>query len=167
MFICEICKKNQATVHLTDIHENQKQELHLCQGCAEAKGITFQNSFSLPDLLSGLTKQQQKQKNAAPADPVCPECGLHFTEFQARGRFGCTNDYQAFRKQVMPMIERIHGRTRHVGKTLGEQGPSQKQQSLAELQRQMREAVEQEAYEDAARLRDDIAKLKQEINNEH
>lgn len=163
MFICEVCKKNPATVHLTDIHENQKQELHLCQGCAEAKGITFQQSFSLPELLAGLTK---KEKESESADLACDVCGLHFSEFQSRGRLGCAHDYQAFRSSLVPMIERIHGKAKHMGKVLTTGEVSRRQQELSVLQRSMREAVEHEAYEEAAALRDRISRLREEIERE-
>jgi protein arginine kinase activator len=159
MFICEICKKNQATVHVTDIHENEKKELHLCQECAEAKGISFQTNFSLPDLLAGLSKKKKDRPNR---DLACPECGLTYNEFQARGRFGCSHDYQAFREELMPMIERIHGRTRHRGKRAALQPalPQPHREEIDELQQQMREAVDREAYEEAAQLRDAISRLK-------
>jgi protein arginine kinase activator len=158
MFICEICKKHPATVHLTDIHNNEKKELHLCQKCAEAKGINFHHNFSLPELLSELTKAHKPETSP---DLVCKNCGLSYRDFQARGRFGCAQDYAAFRKELLPMIERIHGRTQHVGHAPSASGGSSKHQELMDLQREMRSAVEREDYEVAAELRDRIGALKQ------
>jgi protein arginine kinase activator len=162
MYICESCKKQQATVHLTDIHDNEKKELHLCQACAQAKGISFQHNFSLPELLAELTGGK------GGADPetgslVCEECGLSYNEFQARGRLGCPNDYQAFRKELLPMLERIHGRTRHQGRAPGGEGT---RQELMDLQRRLRAAVEREEYESAAELRDRINHLKRDADHE-
>jgi len=163
MFICEICKKNQATVHLTDIHNEEKKELHLCQTCAEAKGISFNTNFSLPDLLAGLTK---KRADAGAADATCDQCGLRYSEFQARGRFGCANDYAAFHDELLPMIERIHGKTEHIGKRPAGDHDTAGQKELADLQRRMRAAVGREAYEEAAELRDAIERLKQDMQHE-
>ncbi|MFH0910016.1 MAG: UvrB/UvrC motif-containing protein [Planctomycetota bacterium] len=163
MFICEICKKNPATVHLTDIHNNEKKELHLCQSCAEQKGITFQNSFSLPDLLAGLTRQRELRNTPG---PICKECGLSYRDFQTRGRLGCPQDYKAFAEEIEPMLERIHGRVQHVGKTPAAAGRTSGQQNLMTLMRQMRTAVEREDYEKAAALRDEINHLKQDLGHE-
>lgn len=158
MMICEVCKKRQATVHMTDIVNDEKREIHLCQECAEAQGVMTHTSFSLPDLLAGLTKKRATQGGE---DVTCQECDLSWSAFQARGRLGCANDYQAFRKELMPMIERIHGKTEHVGKRIAT-GESGRQRELADLQRRMRDAVEREAYEEAAELRDAIEGLRQE-----
>ncbi len=164
MFICEICKKNPATVHLTDIHNNEKKELHICQSCAEKKGISFQHSFSLQDLLKGLSK---KQEDRQAADVVCPQCGLSYRTFQSRGRLGCPNDYRAFAEQLEPMLERIHGKVQHVGKAPGGPGTAgEQQQEVAALTRQMRQAVESEDYERAAELRDRIGDLKRDAQAE-
>ncbi len=159
MFICELCKKHPATVHLTDIHNNEKKELHLCQGCAEDKGISFQHNFSLPELLAELTVDggnEISKKSTA----VCDNCGLTYDEFQARGRFGCANDYKAFREELMPMIERIHGKTQHVGKVPGDACNSSNHQDLMDLQKKMKDAIEREAYEEAAQIRDQINTVK-------
>ncbi|MBN1256532.1 MAG: UvrB/UvrC motif-containing protein [Planctomycetes bacterium] len=163
MFICEICKKRPATVHLTDIHNNEKKELHLCQDCAEKKGIAFHTNFSLPDMLAGLSK---KKSAASDSSLDCPECGLSYNEFQARGRLGCPHDYQAFHEELMPMIERIHGKTQHVGKSIAANKASARQKEILNLQRKMRAAVEREAYEEAAELRDTINRMKQRLDDE-
>ena len=36
--LCQECKKNPATVHVTKIVNNIKTELHLCQSCAGERG---------------------------------------------------------------------------------------------------------------------------------
>jgi protein arginine kinase activator len=163
MLICEICKKKPATVHLTDIHNGEKKELHICQGCAEAQGITLQHSLSLQDLLSGISKKVTKGPTT---DPECQTCGLKFSEFQSRGRLGCAQDYTAFREELLPMLNRIHGNVQHMGKAPGVAAHSGAQQQLLALQKQMREAVEREAYEEAAALRDQISSLKETLEAE-
>ena len=160
MFICEICKKVPATVHLTDIHDGQKKELHMCEACAEKQGINLKQDLSLSDLLAGITKVHRQEP--APPDPKCEHCGLAFSGFQQRGRLGCAQDYRVFRSELMPIIERIHGRVRHTGKTPGESGADDTvRRELVQLNRQLRDAVEREAYEEAAVLRDRINALRE------
>ena len=52
---CQNCQKNPATVHLTEIQDNRMTELHLCQSCAEEKGlaaIPAGPKFAIGDLLA-------------------------------------------------------------------------------------------------------------------
>ena len=36
---CNICKKEIATIHLTEIINNKIKEIHVCEKCAKEKGI--------------------------------------------------------------------------------------------------------------------------------
>ena len=60
----------------------------------------------------------------------------------------------------MPLLENIHGETQHTGK-FPKRAPddSRQQYRLIKLRQELRTAVEEEAYEDAARLRDEIQTL--------
>ena len=49
----------------------------------------------------------------------CPTCGASFEEITQSGKIGCADCYQTFRSQLMPVIQRIHGTTRHKGKVPG------------------------------------------------
>ncbi len=50
------------------------------------------------------------------AELTCPDCGIKFMEFRAGGRLGCPHDYWVFAKGLLPLFQRYHGATRHVGK---------------------------------------------------
>ncbi|HEY8506602.1 MAG TPA: UvrB/UvrC motif-containing protein, partial [Gemmataceae bacterium] len=69
--------------------------------------------------------------------------------FQAAGRLGCPHDYEAFGTALAGLLERIHRADRHGGKV-----PRRHPGGDAELRRQLRRAVREERFEDAARLRD-------------
>jgi len=50
-----------ATVHITQIHDGQKTEMHLCEECAAQKGthvLKFDSYFSLPKLLGSIFGQE-------------------------------------------------------------------------------------------------------------
>ena len=86
---------------------------------------------------------------------TCPSCGIKYMEFKAAGRCGCPLDYQVFRQPMLPLLERIHRGSRHVGKVPPHaREHAALQTELRDLRQQLRTAVEQEAYEEAARLRD-------------
>ena len=160
---CENCHNAPAKVHMTEIDdENEKRERHLCEECAEKLGLTVKN-YSLSELLAGIAAGQLSQKGGSAPDVTCPSCGMTFAEFQGgAGRFGCAEDYEAFGELILPRLERFHDSTQHVGKS-PRTGDSTSTQAgyLRSLRAQLREAVSQEAYERAAKLRDEIKKIEE------
>jgi protein arginine kinase activator len=143
-----------ATVHLTDIVDGHKKELHLCQHCAEQQQLVQQQELNLPAILQTLIGQHIGQLTDELARLTCPTCGIRYMEFRAEGRLGCPQDYEVFRAGLTPILQRIHRAERHVGKAPRHVVDTAHQAELLELRRQLRTAVEAEAYEEAARLRD-------------
>jgi protein arginine kinase activator len=142
-------------VHLTDIVNGKKKELHLCQKCAEQQQFVQQQELDLPAILQNLIGQHLGQLTDELARLTCPACGIKYMEFRAEGRLGCPNDYEVFRTGLKPLLERIHRSNRHVGKIPRRLPMNLDQQAeLINWRRQLRAAVEAEAYEEAARLRD-------------
>jgi protein arginine kinase activator len=93
----------------------------------------------------------------------CPSCGFTYQDFKKVGRFGCGECYEAFKKQLDPLLKRIHGSNRHVGKVPLTAGKAVKEttvlQSIKELKAQLEKAVQSEEFETAAKLRDKIREL--------
>jgi protein arginine kinase activator len=100
----------------------------------------------------------------SPADKqACPVCQITFLEFRNSGRLGCPYDYEVFRDELMPLLESIHGETRHSGK-VPKRAPrnTQQQTTLIQLRNELKRAVAAEDYEAAARLRDEIKTIEQD-----
>src|SRR5262249_48573506 len=151
---CQNCT-NKATVHLTDMVDGHKKELHLCQDCAEQQQLLQHQELNLPAILQTLIGQHLGQLTDELARLTCPACGIKYMEFRAEGRLGCPNDYEVFRAGLQPLLQRIHRAGRHVGKTPRRDPPSAARQvELIELRQRLQAAIEAEAYEEAARLRD-------------
>lgn len=151
--LCQRCKKQQATIHLTEIHQNEKRERHLCEDCAKEEGVAIKAQINLQDVLSGMLEAHQSVSRNA--NLACPDCGLTYAEFRNQGRLGCPNDYEVFAQPLKEVLEKVHGATEHAGKVPRRAGSdTQAQRMLMQLRRQLQEAVEAERYEDAARLRD-------------
>ncbi len=157
---CQICGKRPAVVHFTEIVNNKKTEYHVCEPCAEERGYSvplLKSKFSVGDLLAGMVDQSGAGEEAKVGRVQCPRCGLVYSEFKESGRLGCSECYDTFRAQLRPLLRRIHGSTRHVGKT-----PARDQERVAlrrEVQRlyeELQRAVEREEFENAALLRDQI-----------
>ena len=151
---CQSCS-SQATVHLTDIIDGQKKELHLCEACAEQQQFIKQQEINLPAILQSLIGQHIGQLTDELSRLTCPACGIKYMEFRAEGRLGCPHDYQAFRVGLEPLLKRIHRAGRHVGKVPRcRPGSAARAAELMELRGKLRVAIDTEAYEDAACLRD-------------
>jgi protein arginine kinase activator len=132
-----------------------KKELHLCQACAEQQQLIKEKELNLPAILQTLIGQHIGQLTDELARLTCPACGIKYMEFRAAGRLGCPHDYDVFRVGLTPLLELIHRASRHVGKSPRRRPASASAQAeMVELHRQLRQAVEAEAYEEAARLRD-------------
>jgi protein arginine kinase activator len=154
---CQQCKQNPATVHLTDIRPSgEAVEQHLCEGCASSAGITMKVHEPTNVMLEKFVKLGASMQQAAKRK--CPNCGISFGEFRAQGLLGCPHDYTEFADLLLPLIERTHnGALEHVGKVPGRQQPAgSKRSKLTRLRRMLEDAVAEERYEDAAKLRDDI-----------
>ncbi len=151
---CQLCSK-PATVHLTDVVEGgKKREVHLCKACAESQQLMQQNELNLPAILQTLIGQHLGQQTDRLARLVCPHCGIRYMEFRAQGRLGCPHDYAVFRVGLEPLLRRIHRASRHVGKSPRRQVDQTRHAELLDLRRRLQEAVQAEAFEEAARLRD-------------
>jgi protein arginine kinase activator len=151
---CQSCS-SRATVHLTDIVAGEKREVHLCRKCAEEQRLLQKQEINLPMILQNLIGQHIGQLSGELARLTCPECGIKYMEFRAEGRLGCPHDYEVFRIGLEPLLQKIHRSGRHVGKRPRRSaGDRAEQTELMELRRRLRQAVEEEAYEEAARLRD-------------
>ncbi len=157
---CQKCNK-PATFFISEIiNEDQFEDLHLCEECANkylhdpnAKGALKAGLVGAGEESDELTALNQRE---------CPNCGIKFVEFRNTGRLGCAHDYDEFRDELTTLLENIHGETRHCGKSPRRLPQSKQTQSeLVQLRKQLQQAVTREAYEDAARLRDQIRQLEE------
>ncbi|MFA6543657.1 MAG: UvrB/UvrC motif-containing protein [Limisphaerales bacterium] len=163
--LCNVCKQNEAKVHLTKIVGDKMQKVDLCEDCSKEKGVDDPTSYSLADTLLG----QVLPGETASAEPdqtseagvKCPTCGYSQADFKKAGRFGCSDCYTTFAEGLGGMLKPMHKGTRHTGKI-----PAALQQSRAEvqklkqLQKRLDKAISEENFEEAALLRDEIKRMK-------
>lgn len=156
---CQKCPK-AATLHITEvITEDQFEELHLCEECANKYLYEPQQKAGAK---TGEVPAEEGEETAALNQRECPQCGIKFVEFRNSGRLGCSHDYQEFREELLPLLENIHGETRHCGKTPRRLPQNEQTQAeLLTLRKQLQQAVTKEAYEEAARLRDRIKQIEE------
>jgi len=159
--LCDICGKKKATVHLTEIVDEQMTEMHLCEDCAREKSVQMEQQFGLADLLAGLSDFGKQVKEVEKVKLKCPNCGMTYEGFRKLGRLGCSECYGTFREQLVSLLRKIHGSNQHLGKTplRAPQPVKDKIDTLQDLKAQLQDAVQMENFEKAARLRDQIREM--------
>jgi protein arginine kinase activator len=144
-------------LHITEVlGEDRFEAVDLCEDCA--KKYLYE-----PQQKKQAGKSGSGDRDADESAGVkCPACGISFVEFRNHGRFGCPHDYDAFKAELLPLMESVHGDTRHAGKT-PRRAPRAKtaQVELAQLRQRLQALVVEENYEEAARVRDRIRELEE------
>lgn len=155
--LCCICKEKEATVHLTQIAGDKMQKVDLCEECAKTKGVNDPTGFSLADLLLGLGASQEIEQAAAGGEVRCPRCSFTQADFKKAGRLGCPECYRTFSEALDGLLKTMHKGTRHVGKVPESLRASRDlTDRIKQLQKRLAKAIEQEDFEEAAILRDEI-----------
>ena len=157
---CDLCNKKKATVHLTEIVDEQITEMHLCEECAREKSVQMEQQFGLADLLAGLADFGKQVKDYEKASLKCANCGLNYDDFKKFGRLGCSECYNAFNENLSTLLKKIHGSNQHLGKMPAHQAPAPQSPdvtiTLKDLKVQLQDAISKEDFEKAAELRDKI-----------
>jgi protein arginine kinase activator len=183
IMLCELCKKNEATVHLKEFRENGVRLLHICVECAakkEKESNLHAFGFNLAEVLfnieQSIEKAVEKKANketpdtpGAPASssPVCQTCGWTAEKLQqSGGRLGCGNCYKTFAHLIQDAIDRVQFGSVHLGKRplrCGRVNTLSLKFELEKHQQELAELIKREEYEAAAVCRDKILQLKTEI----
>jgi protein arginine kinase activator len=164
---CQQCEK-PATFHITELLGGKPTELHLCEDHARQYLTSSSQETSAVGSMAAMLAHQmaigQTAEELAQLDQqACSVCGITFYEFRSQGRLGCPHDYFGFKAQLEPLILNIHGELEHVGKRphRSAEGSEQRTQ-LIRLRRSLKDAVDEENYELASKIRDEIKKTEQE-----
>ncbi|MEW9676459.1 UvrB/UvrC motif-containing protein [Lentibacillus sp. L22] len=176
---CQECHKRPATLHFTQVVNGKKIEVHVCEVCAKEKGyMTYpEDSFSFQNLLTSLFNVESSplgnngNSNSVftPAEDIqCEQCGMTFSEFKRIGKFGCASCYHTFSDHLDPIFRRVHsGNTKHHGKIPKRQGGDlHAKRQLEEYKLKLKELIDQEAFEEAANVRDQIKALETKMRGD-
>src|SRR5882672_3086790 len=165
--LCDICKQNVATVHLTQMVEGKTKKVDLCEACSKEKGVDDPTGFSLADLLLGLgAAQEMAQATAGGPELKCPSCGFTQADFKKSGRFGCAECYSTFAEGLEGLLKSMHKGTRHVGKVPRALRDSREvSEALKGLQTRLEKAIDEEDFEQAAIVRDEIKQMREKLGS--
>ena len=182
--LCDICKKNEATIHIQEIANGQKKVIHMCQECAATQhgegGLDF-GPFNLAEVLYKLSGQsaakpasddsaetREREKTPDGTGLVCDECGWTEEKLRKTGKLGCGRCYAVFAPLLGEAFKNMHRGLSHLGKHPA--GNSENAElhicraRISKLQKELQQAIANEEYENAAVLRDRIGELKQQCD---
>ncbi len=159
---CQNCEK-PATFHITDLTGTDLIEMHFCADCARDHLQPGHAGAPAPMISGVLEKQLKLGQTAEELKELdarsCPVCGITFLEFRQIGRLGCPHDYDVFGAELEGLLVNIHGSEKHAGKK-PRHHVKKPDQAIAtiRMRRELADAVENEDYERASKLRDRIRK---------
>ncbi len=166
---CTHCNEREANTHIKRIINGKKEEMHLCEECARELGVMEEFSFepfSMDSLFGNLLGAGAKAFNSLSGIDRCTYCGTTFNDIVNSGRVGCAHCYDKFEQKLSPSIEKLHGRTKHIGKSISYTEESEEKaeepSELEKLKEDLKLAIQEQRFEDAALLRDKINELSEE-----
>ena len=118
-----MCQKRMANVHFTQVINNKRTEMYLCEQCANERGQVGLNPIlNISGFLSGYMSIGNNEPNNVPDGPQeirCDICKMSYGDFKKAGKLGCSNCYSIFRGRLKPVLKRLHGNVGHIGKVPG------------------------------------------------
>lgn len=168
---CDRCDKEA----LVEIHIVEGKEQRTKRFCKEHY-IEFLEENSVGEDPENMRRLQQmlrdflssfvydKDNYSEYEDITCSACGTGLNEVFERGTFGCDRCYEEFGSHTEDLLLRVQGQSEYCGKFPGYMEPVRKNlDAIGEKEQALKECIEKEDYEQAAVLRDEIRKLKEEI----
>ena len=157
--LCDVCRERDATVTLTHAVKGEVNVLHLCQRCAGERGIETSFSTPLKNMIADYLPAVQAQTvNAQIESLQCAFCSMKLSDFRESGRLGCASCYTTFDQSLRALLRRVHGNAKHAGRQYEAPAPDLLHEvtAVGELRERLRRAIQQEEFEQAAQLRDQI-----------
>ena len=148
--LCSRCKKENANFLYKQNINGKQTSLALCSNCAK----TYSSNILSFDIFDTFAKHNEDTK-------VCNLCGFRFSDIRSHGKVGCPECYNTFSEELDGIIKQIHGSATHTG-TSPSTLPPTKESKLEILKEKLSQAISDEKYEDAAKIRDEIKALKGE-----
>jgi len=165
--LCQNCKTKEATFFYEEDVNGTHKSIALCSDCAQKSGIenTIQtnNIGFFTDLENQFLNSFYPFNQPSLSDKKkCPVCGLTFNELAKLGKVGCTECYKTFEKELKNTILSYHGNNKYIQENKNITiNNDKKTTNIDTLTKSLQQAIENEDYETAAKLRDEIKSLKE------
>ena len=179
--LCENCHLNEAEVKLTVKSKDGTHEKWVCSICAQGDNPWHQShddtsyhshqddieeAFVVKQILQHLATKHgiNFQEMAFKEEKQCPTCHMTLKDIAHVGKFGCADCYATFKDDIIDIVRRVQGgQFEHVGKT--PQSSHKKlviKKQIEEKTKYLNKLIEEQNFEEAAVIRDEIKALKDE-----
>lgn len=162
-FDCSECRKGVKVLY-TEVVEGVISQTIMCQDCPE-----------LQRRLYGISKEEADAEVVKGLGLCCGSCGTTLEAIRTGHPLGCQECYEVFKEVILHELlkqgrvpkrfENAKG-TLHIGKSKQEYQTTSKTMRLLALNEALSETLENEDYEQAALLRDQIKQLTEEDGND-
>ena len=175
---CQHCNQNEATTHIQKNINGEITQMHLCAHCAKELGVM--DEFKMPSMadlfgdsfIGNFLGAGMPSMNSLAGVDRCHSCGSSFNDIVQSGHIGCSDCYKKFEDKLEPSIKKIHGKTKHIGKFIfyneedseSETSVQSVNNEVDTLKEELKQAVKEQRFEDAAVLRDKINELTEDNN---
>lgn len=185
--LCDNCGKREANVRYSENINGRKKEMNLCEQCSQKLGIgnmDFNMPIDFSSFFGGLMEELRTPEFMPLFNNVktlkCDNCGYTFDDIVDTGKLGCGNCYDIFEDRIDPIIKKIQGSNKHMGrigkildnkieenlknksgenKEKNTEVKNTKLNKIEKLQEELKQAVKEEKYEEAAKIRDEIKEI--------
>lgn len=173
--LCQKCHKKTASVFISSIINGTETKTYLCNDCAKDYplfNLNMDEPFSIKDVIDKFKTEDEYQLDSSQLldvdldkndkDIVCSNCYSTYDEYRETGKLGCSKCYEAFERQLKPIMKNIYGYTEYIGKVPKINGTHiYINNEIKILKEDLNRAVEKEEYEKAADIRDKIKELEE------
>jgi len=156
-----MCGNHDALIHVQQIINGEVREINLCSSCAEMKGlgdIKRMDGLSLSELLgkiAGTVFETEEKESGRSIHVSCSGCGRGIREIIESNEMGCPECYNSFHSTIEGSVRDAYDGT--IPSRL--EGIKNLLLDRKSLQEELNHALEEEEYEKAALLRDEIEKI--------
>lgn len=160
---CQRCGIRAGQIQVTRLVDGALQEVFLCDECLREEMKLKQDSpqaanYMLTAILDAVSHSPLQVNMIRTTS--CSQCGMTFGMYREIGKMGCAQCYPTFADRLDPVLMNWHGHRTHVGKRpVRAEGVLANKTELQQLHKALKAAIQAEAFEEAARLRDQIMSL--------
>jgi len=164
--LCQRCGLNEATVHLNDLIDSNTQ-IHLCEKCAIDLSSRSNYHFFSNKLQKMIPIEYESEFSFENSGKRCKTCGNTFVNYKKTGKLSCSDCYEDHKDLIDQVMITVFGKKKYIGKHpkynllnkaseyLDNLKPKNTE-NINNFKKQLKKAVLEERYEDAAFLRDKI-----------
>jgi protein arginine kinase activator len=145
---CELCGAGNAKYKYYEVDSDTVREINICEQCAREKGVDIKS----------------KEDSVVVESGVCPVCGLSFREYKESMSLGCAECYNSFKEQIQAFLKESQLGVLHKGKEpIRNSKVIFVKKEILEMKKKLDSYVENERFEEAVKLRDEIEERKKEL----